>query len=112
MKKNHKIFLSHILESIEAIEKHTRHISKRQFFESLLIQDAVMRRVEIIGEAVKNMPADYKKRHPGIEWREVAGMRDKLIHEYFGVDLNIVWLTVKKDIPELKKRISGLFDGD
>lgn len=108
MKKDIKIFLSHIIESIEAISAHTKKISKDRFSRDITIQDAVIRRIEIIGEAVKNLPADYKRRHFEIEWREIAGMRDKLIHEYFGVNMDVVWHTIKKDIPKLKKEILEL----
>ena len=108
MKKDIKIFLTHIIESIEAIDIHVKKISKEEFSKDLTIQDAVIRRVEIIGEAVKNLPAGYKIRHIEIEWREIAGMRDKLIHEYFGVNLDVVWYTIKKDIPKLKKEILEL----
>lgn len=110
MKKDPKIFLSHILESIELIENHTKAISKEKFFKNITVQDAVVRRIEIIGEAVKNLPSDYKRKHPEVEWREITGMRDKLIHEYFGVNLNVVWRTIKKDIPQLKKQISKLLE--
>jgi len=110
MKKDPKIFLMHIIESIEAIESHTNKITKEKFSENLTVQDAVIRRIEIIGEAVKNLPAEFKKNHPEIEWREIAGMRDKLIHEYFGISVNIVWTTVKKDIPKLKKQIRELLE--
>ncbi len=108
MKKDPKIFLSHILESIKTIEKHTKKITKETFSKDITIQDAVIRRIEIIGEAVKNLPLNYKGKHSEIEWREIAGMRDKLIHEYFGVNLNVVWRTINKDIPQLKKQILEL----
>jgi uncharacterized protein with HEPN domain len=108
MRKDPKIFLKHILESIEAIEKHTKKIPKEKFSKNITVQDAVIRRIEIIGEAVKNLSAEFKKKHHEIEWREIAGMRDKLIHEYFGVNLHLVWHTTKKDIPKLKKQISEL----
>jgi len=70
----------------------------------------VIRRLEIIGEAVKNLPADFKKKKSSIPWQNIAGMRDFLIHEYFGVDLDLVWQTVKKDLPEFKKQILKLLD--
>ena len=103
MRKNPEIFLRHILESIKEIENYTKRISKAGFSRDVKTQDAVVRRMEIIGEAVKNLPKDFKKKHPEISWQEIAGMRDMLIHEYFGIDFNIVWRTVKKDIPQLKK---------
>ena len=70
----------------------------------------MIRRLEIIGEAVKNLPADFKKKKSSIPWQNIAGMRDFLIHEYFGVDLDLVWQTVKKDLPEFKKQILKLLD--
>ena len=108
MEKDPKIFLKHILESVEAVEKYTKKISKEKFAKDVEKQDAVIRRVEIIGEATRNISADFKVKHREIEWKEIIGMRDKLIHEYFGVSLNVVWNTIKKDIPKLKKQIQEL----
>ena len=69
-----------------------------------------MRRIEIIGEALKNLSKNFKDKHQKIEWREIAGMRDKLIHQYFGIDSDIIWDTAKNDIPKLKKQISELLE--
>lgn len=110
MKKDPKIFLEHILESIAEIEKYIKNISQDKFLQTTQIQDSVVRRLEIIGEAVKNLPFSFRNKHPYISWRKVAGMRDVLIHEYFGVDLGLVWKIVKKDIPQLKKQISELLE--
>lgn len=108
MKKDPKIFLHHILESMEEIENHIRDISEEEFSRDIKTQDAVVRRIEIIGEAIKNLSTGFKKRYPEVEWREIAGMRDKLIHHYFGIKMGIVWETSKKDLPGLKKQISKI----
>ena len=110
MKKDPKIFIEHILESIGEIEKYTKNISKKRFFDSVMIQDAVVRRLEIIGEAVKNLPTSFKNRYPKIPWKKIAGTRDILIHEYFGVNVDLVWKIVNKNIPQLKKQISKLLE--
>ncbi len=109
-KKDPKIFLEHILESIGEIEKNINGLSEIKFSESTVIQDAVARRLEIIGEAVKNMPDAFKKQHIKISWKKIAGLRDILIHQYFGVDMGLVWQIAKKDIPKLKKQILNLFE--
>ena len=110
MKKDPRIFLDHILESIEDIESYIKGISKDKFLRDCKTQDAVMRRLGIIGEAVKNLIGSFKKKHGEIKWKEIAGMRDILIHEYFGIHLKLVWSTITKDIPKLKKDIEKLLE--
>ncbi len=79
-----------------------------EFMEDELIQDGVVRNLEIIGEAVKHIPEDVKKNYPDIEWRKIAGLRDILIHAYFGIDLDVVWDVVKNKIPELKEKVENI----
>jgi len=100
--------LEHILESIRAIEQYTKEKTIDDFRRDTWLQDATMRRLEIIGEAVKNIPANFKKKYRAVPWKKAAGMRDVIIHQYFDVDLEIVWETLKKDIPELKKEIEKI----
>ena len=106
--KRTKIFLLHILESIDRIEDFTKGFSKDDFLQSEKTQDAVLRRLEIIGEAVKNISANFKKKHAEVEWKKIAGARDIIIHEYFGVDLDLTFRIIKKNIPELKQKIKEL----
>lgn len=108
MTKDPQIFLKHILESIDWIEKDTEGMSKEEFFENVPIQDAIVRRIEIIGEAIKNLPNDLKKEYNEVPWQDIMDMRNKIIHEYFGVDLKLVWNVVKKDVPQLKKQIKKI----
>lgn len=103
MQKDNAFYLNHIIESIEKIAVYSIEISQEQFMDNTLIQDAIIRQLEIIGEAVKNISPEIKKADDGIPWQDIAGMRDKLIHHYFGVDLYLVWYTIKKEIPFFKK---------
>jgi len=110
MKKEPKIFVSHILESIREINKYTEGLSAAEFLKSTLVQDASIRRLEIIGEAVKKIPAATRASAKDVPWKQIAGLRDLLIHEYFGVDLKLVWKVIQKDLPELKKNMIDLMD--
>lgn len=110
MKKDPKIFLSHILESIEEIEKNTRNLTQDEFLTNTTIQDAVIRRLEIIGEAAKNLPKSFRDKYPEIEWRKVAGLRDVIAHEYFGLSLKLIWKITQKNIPELKIEVIKLLE--
>ncbi len=101
-KKDPIIFIDHILESINLIERYIEGKTFEDFIEDVQLQDSVIRRIEIIGEAVRNIPWEIKQKYPDIPWKDIVGMRDILIHQYFGVDLELTWKTVKNDIPKLK----------
>lgn len=110
MKRDPEIFLGHILESIDFIEEYTADISQAEFSQSREKVDAVTRRIEIIGEATKNLPANFRATAMHIPWKQMTGMRDNLIHEYFGIDYDEVWKTVKEDLPALKREIKKLLN--
>ncbi len=106
--KDPKFYLKHIIGAINKIRKYTKGLDEQEFMQNELINDAVVRNIEIIGEAVKNLPKDFTTKHKEIPWKDIAGMRDRIVHFYFGLDYNLVWLTVKKDIPELATKIRKL----
>lgn len=105
MDKDPRIFLSHILESITLIENYTKGKNEANFVSSVPLQDKVIRRLEIVGEAVRHIPETLRQKYPQIPWRQIAGTRDKFIHEYFGVDIALTWGIIKRDLPKLKKQI-------
>lgn len=108
MKKDYKIFLEHILESIETIEKYVAGMKRKDFYGSGPIIDAVVKRIEIIGEASNNIPVSFRNKYINVQWQDAIDMRNFLIHEYFGIDKKQVWDTVKKDLPGFKKEIELL----
>jgi len=102
------LYLSHILSAISDINKFLRSVEYNDFFHSDLMQSAVMRKFEIMGEATKRLSLDFRKEHSEIPWKKIAGMRDVLIHDYFGVDVKAIWNTSKEDLPDLKKKITAI----
>jgi uncharacterized protein with HEPN domain len=108
MKKDPIIYIEHISTCISRIKEYTEGIDEDDFLMNNLIQDAVIRNFEIIGEATKKLNDDFRNKYSGIEWKKIAGMRDKLIHDYFGVDLWAVWGVVENIIPTLDTQIEEI----
>ncbi|GHB56532.1 HepT-like ribonuclease domain-containing protein [Persicitalea jodogahamensis] len=108
MEKNAAIYLEHMLDCINKIQQYTAGFDEETFLASSLVQDAVIRNFEIIGEATKHLNSDFRAKYPAIEWKKIAGMRDKLIHDYIGVDLWAVWAVVEEVLPELEIQISEI----
>jgi uncharacterized protein with HEPN domain len=102
--------LTDILNAVEKIEQYTKNIDYDGFCSNPEKVDAVLRNFEIIGEAVKKLPRGIKLKHKDVDWKSISGMRDVLVHEYFGVDLEIVWKTIKDDLPILKEKIKKILN--
>ena len=104
MTERDNLFLDHILEAIVLIEHYTSS-GRDAFFNDDMIQSAVIRQLEIVGEAVRNLSDELKLRETAVQWRDIAGTRDKLIHGYFSVKLDIVWNVVVQELPSLKRNV-------
>ena len=105
MPNRYNVYLDDIIASIEKIQQYTAGCSYETFASNTLVVDAVIRNLEIIGEAVKKLSPEMKKKHPEIEWKNIAGLRDILIHEYSGVNLRIIWDVVVHKLPSLKDAV-------
>ena len=110
MKRDMVLFLEDIFENVNLIDNSTKNMSKKEFKENRDIQDATIRRIEIIGEAVKNISLNFRNKYPKVEWKKIAGTRDILTHAYFGVDLDKIWVVVKNELPRLKKDIKDILE--
>lgn len=105
-----KDYLSDILEAMHRVVSYVEGMSYEGFMQDTRTQDAVVRNIEIIGEAAKHLTSSLKQRLPEIPWREISGMRDKLIHHYFGINYDVVWIVATKEIPQLMPRLAEVFD--
>ena len=103
-------YLRHILDEIAFLESSSEGLTYAAFVSDEALIRAFARSLEIIGEASKKIPDDYRKKHPDVEWKAMAGMRDKLIHDYFGIDYELVWDVVQKKLPQLKEKINAIIE--
>ncbi len=109
-KRDVRVLFEDIIKSIERIKEYVGEMNYEEFLEDEKTKDAVVKRLEIIGEAVKNIPNEIKEKYPEIPWKAIAGMRDKLTHEYFGVSYKTVWETIKEDIPSFERQIKKIME--
>ena len=108
--KQAKPYLEHILQECEFLLEKSKGINFESFIKDPVLMRAFVRSLEVIGEAVKNLPQEFRGKYSEIPWREIAGMRDKLIHEYFGVNYKIVWKTVQREVPRLNEQIKEIME--
>ena len=108
MKRNSKLFVKDIIDAIDSIEKFVGKMNLDELQKDEKTSSAVIRKFEIIGEAAKYMPKKIKDNHKHIQWKSMAGMRDRLIHAYFGIDYNLVWAAIKTEIPKLKPKLKKM----
>ena len=109
MKHNH-VFLKHILDEIDFLTRETEGIKFEDLVNNEILKRACSRSLEIIGEAVKNLSPDFKRRYKETDWKKIAGLRDKIIHYYFGVNWDILWDVIKNRLPELKEQVRNILD--
>lgn len=107
-KRSQEHFIQDITDAIERIEAYVACMDADDFYADKKTQDATVYCFQIIGEAARNISADFKRRHPEIEWRQINGFRNTLIHEYFGIKIKTVWDTIKKNLPDLKEKIAKI----
>jgi uncharacterized protein with HEPN domain len=108
MDRDELVYLRHILDAIATVEEYLQGVDEEKFMDTRLIQDGVIRQIEIIGEAVRHVSKEIREAYPEIPWQDAAGMRDKLIHGYFGVDIEEVWSTARDDLPLLREQVKKI----
>ena len=110
MSKYDAVYLNHILDAISQIESYTADLSYETFTQDRLVQDGVIRQLEIIGEACRALSSEFRAQNPDLPWNQIVGLRNRLIHAYFDINLGIIWDIVQADLPPLKSRIRALLD--
>ena len=108
--RNDKLYLYDILECCRKVEKYISGVSEIDFQNNELLQDALVRNIEIIGEAVKNLTQETKQSNPEVKWSQISRMRDKIAHHYFRINMDVVWRTANEDLPILRKQISSIYE--
>jgi uncharacterized protein with HEPN domain len=106
--RDERVYLTHMIDAIRAVKRYLDNVPEAEFRSNEMLQDAVIRQIQVLGEACKRLSAELKEAHADIPWRDIAGMRDKLVHDYFGVDVETVWLTARDDLPELLERLEAI----
>ena len=107
--KDERLYLSNIQECIERIEEYTKG-SKEEFMQTKMIQDAVIRNFEIIGEAAKRLSPELRSKYSDVPWQQIAGLRDVLIHDYLKVNLNSVWQIIEQNLSDLKRQVTAIME--
>ena len=110
-KRESLLYLQDILDSISKIFAYTNSRSYEKLVNDEMALDAIVRNLEIIGEAAKNVPSEVKEKYPNVPWREIGGTRNKILHEYFGINLEIIWKTIQEDLPILEREIKTIVGG-
>jgi len=107
-KRDPLILLEDIMQAIQKISRYISQVDHDEFLRNELIIDGVARNLEIIGEATRQLPEEFKHTHTGLPWTQIAGLRNRIVHDYFGLDLEIIWEIIKHDLPELEKHVRAL----
>jgi len=108
--KHNRVFLKHILDEIDFLTRETEAKKFEEFIKNEMLKRACSRSLEIIGEAVRNLSPDFKKQYKEIEWKKISGLRDKMIHGYFGVNWDIIWDVIRNQIPRLKEQVESILE--
>lgn len=111
MEKDNQVFLQHILECIEKLERYLQGFDYAKFQEDMKTIDAVVRNVEVIGEVANNLTRDFRSEHTQVEWRKIIGTRNRIIHGYASVDLEIIWNITQNDLSPLKIEVENILEG-
>lgn len=102
------LLLEDILNALGRIDKYLENQNKQSFLDNPLIQDAVIRNIGVVGEIVRRFPEDFIEQHPELPWFQIRGMRNRLVHDYLGIDLELVWVVTQQDLPKLRKQLENL----